>query len=52
MVQRRDLMGGGLVAGLASLMATSADAAPATAGTDDETANAVNLFSEGNERQL
>ena len=26
MVQRRDLMGGGLVAGLASLMATSAEA--------------------------
>ena len=52
MVQRRDLMGGGLVAGLASLMATSADAAPAAAGTDDETANAVNRFREVYERQL
>ena len=52
MVQRRDLMGGGLVAGLASLMATSAEAAPAAADTDDETANAVNRFREVYERQL
>ena len=52
MVQRRDLMGGGLVAGLASLMATSAAAAPAAADNDDETANAVNRFREVYERQL
>ena len=51
MVQRRDLMGGGLVAGLASLMATSAEATPAAADSD-ETANAVNRFREVYERQL
>lgn len=52
MVQRRDLVGGGLVAGLTSLMATSADAAPAAADGDDETAIAVNRFREAYERQL
>ena len=51
MVQRRDLMGGGLVAGFASLMATSAEATPAAADSD-ETANAVNRFREVYERQL
>ena len=50
MVQRRDVVGGGLVAGLASLIAASADAAPAA--DDDLTANAVNRFRETYERQL
>ena len=51
MVQRRDLVGGGLVAGFASLMATSAEAAP-PAADDDETASAVNRFRDVYERQL
>ena len=51
MVQRRDLVGGGLVAGFASLMATSAEAMPAAAD-DEETASAVNRFRDVYERQL
>ena len=52
MVQRRDLVGGGLMAGFASLMATSADASPAAADGDEETALAVDRFREVYERQL
>jgi hypothetical protein len=52
MVQRRDLMGAGLVASFASLMATSVDAAPAPADGEDETAVAINRFRDVYERQL
>ena len=52
MVQRRDLMGGGLIAGFASMMATTAEAAPAAADGDEETALAVNRFREAYERQF
>ena len=52
MVQRRDLVGGGLVAGFASLMATSAEAAPAVADGDEETAAAINRFRSVYESQL
>jgi hypothetical protein len=52
MFQRRELMGGWLVAGIASLMATNAEAAPAAADGDEETAIAVNRFREVYERQL
>lgn len=52
MVQRRDLVGGGLVAGFASLMAASAEGAPAVTDGDDETASAINRFREVYERQL
>ena len=51
MVQRRELVGGGLVAGLAMLMASSsAEAAP---GADDaQTSNAINRLRETFERQF
>src|SRR5262245_799735 len=52
MVQRRDLMGGGLIAGFASMMATTAEAAPAAADGDEETALAINRFREAYERQF
>ena len=52
MVQRRDLMGAGLAASFASFMATSAEAAPAPADGDDETAVAINRFRDVYERQL
>jgi hypothetical protein len=52
MVQRRDLVGGGLVAGFASLMATSAEAVPAAVDGDDETAIAVNRLRETYEGTL
>jgi hypothetical protein len=51
MVQRRDLMSGGLVAGLASLMAPRAEAAPA-ADDDGQSATAINRFREAVERQF
>jgi len=51
-VQRRDLMGAGLAAGFASLMATSAEAAPPPADGDDETAVAINRFRDVYQRQL
>lgn len=51
MVQRRDLVGGGLVAGLTSLMATGSETSLAAAD-DDLTANAVNRLRETYERQL
>ena len=52
MVQRRDLVGGGLMAGFASLMATSAEAAPAVTDGDEETAAAINRFRSVYESQL
>jgi len=52
MVERRDLVGGGLMAGFASLMVTRAEAAPAAADDDDQTAAAINRFREVYERQL
>ena len=48
MVQRRDLMGGGLVAGLASMMSPSAEAAV----DDDQSTQAINRFRETVERQF
>jgi hypothetical protein len=51
MVQRRDLMGGGLVAGLASLMAPSAEAA-APPEDDGQSAHAIDRFREAFERQF
>ncbi len=51
MVQRRNLVGGGLIAGLTSLMATSSEAA-AAADDDGESASAINRFREVYERQL
>ena len=51
MVQRRDLVGGGLIAGLTSLMATSSEAA-AAADDDGESASAINRFREVYERQF
>jgi hypothetical protein len=45
-------MGAGLAASFASFMATSAEAAPAPADGDDETALAINRFREVYERQL
>ena len=51
MVQRRDLMGGGLVAGLATLMTPPAEAA--NVGADDEAAAvAINRLREAFERQF
>lgn len=52
MVQRRDLVGGGLAAGFASLMATRAEAASAAADAEDETASAINRLRDVYERQL
>ena len=51
MVQRRDLVGGGLVAGLASLMAPRAEAANAVAD-DEASAAAIDRFREAFERQF
>jgi hypothetical protein len=51
MVQRRDLVGGGLMAGLAGLMAQNAEAAASTAG-DDASAAAINRLREAFERQF
>jgi len=51
MVQRRDLVGGGLVAGLATLMTTRAEAADSPAG-DDGSAAAIDRFREAFERQF
>jgi cystathionine beta-lyase family protein involved in aluminum resistance len=49
MVQRRELVGGGLVAGLATLVASGAEAAPAL--DDEQTARALNELRETFERQ-
>jgi hypothetical protein len=48
MVQRRDLVGGGLVAGLASMMAPAAEAA----ADDDQSAQSINRLRETFERQF
>jgi hypothetical protein len=50
MVQRRDLVSGGLVAGVATLMASGAEAAPAL--EDEETARAIARLRETLERQF
>jgi hypothetical protein len=50
MVQRRELVGGGLVAGLATLMASGAEGAPAL--DDEQTAAAVHRLRETFERQF
>lgn len=50
MVQRRELVGGGLVAGLATLMTSSAEAAPAS--DDEQTAGAIHRLRESFERQF
>ena len=50
MVQRRDLVGGGLVAGLASMMAPAAEAAAAT--DDEQSTTAINRLRETFERQF
>ena len=53
MVQRRDLVGGGLVAGLASMMAPAAEADAAVAAVDDEqSTTAINRLRETFERQF
>jgi len=50
MVQRRDLMSGGLVAGLASMMAPAASAEAAIG--DEQSTQAINRFRETVERQF
>jgi hypothetical protein len=50
MVQRRELVGGGLVAGLATLVASGAEAAPAL--DDEQTARALDELRETFERQF
>ena len=50
MVQRRELVGGGLVAGLATLMTSSPEAAPAF--EDERTAGAIDRLRETFERQF
>lgn len=50
MVQRRDLVGGGLVAGLASMMAPAADADVAV--DDEQSTTAINRLRETFERQF
>jgi hypothetical protein len=50
MVQRRDLVGGGLVAGLASMMAPAAEADVAV--DDDQSTTAINRLRETFERQF
>jgi len=50
MVQRRDLMSGGLVAGLASMMAPAASAEAAV--DDEQSTQAINRFRETVERQF
>ena len=50
MVQRRDLVGGGLVAGLASMMAPAAEAD--TAVDDEQSTTAINRLRETFERQF
>jgi len=50
MVQRRDLVGGGLVAGLASMMATAAEADAAV--DDEQSTTAINRLRETFERQF
>ena len=51
MVERRNLVGGGLVAGLASLMTTGVGAAP-RAGDDEVSASAIDRFRQTSERQF
>ena len=50
MVQRRDLVGGGLVAGLASMMAPAAEADAAV--DDEQSTTAINRLRETFERQF
>lgn len=50
MVQRRELVGGGLVAGLATLMTSGAEAA--SASDDEQTAGAIHRLRESFERQF
>ena len=50
MVQRRDLVGGGLVAGLASMMAPAAEADAAV--EDEQSTTAINRLRETFERQF
>ena len=50
MVQRRDLVGGGLVAGLASMMAPAAEAD--AAADDEQSTTAINRLRETFERQF
>jgi hypothetical protein len=54
MVERRDLVSGGLVAGLATLMTPRVEAGPPTAAADDDQASAaaINRFREAYERQF
>ena len=52
MVQRRDLVGGGIVAGLASMMAPAADAEAAAVADDEQSTQAINRLRETFERQF
>lgn len=50
MVRRRELVSGGIVAGLATLTASSSEVAPAF--DDEKTAHAISRLRESFERQL
>lgn len=52
MVQRRDLVGGGLVAGFASMIAPAAEAEAASAADDEQSTQAINRLRETFERQF
>jgi len=51
MVQRRDLVGGGFMMGLAALAAPRAEAAAAAADDDGQSASAINRLRETVERR-